>query len=124
MVTTEEVFAKSCHIEIIPPKQDSEKLESDLKLFASKLGRVMDSGFTASITDNAMGLLAFQGHECIEELSLAIKPEQILIHLNTFHTTYTRRSLGATAGKSTRVRCCLDLRVSAMIWRTTWDTCD
>lgn len=86
MATTEEVFAKSCHIEIIPPKQDSEKLESDLKLFTSKLERVMDSGFTASITDNAMGLLAFQGHECIEELSLAIKPEQILIHLNTFHT--------------------------------------
>ena len=74
------------HIEIIPPKQDSEKLESDLKLFASKLGRVMDSGFTASITDNAMGLLAFQGHECIEELRLDIAPENILIHLNTFHT--------------------------------------
>ena len=77
---------KGYHVEIIPPKQDSEKLESDLKLFASKLDRVMNSGFTASITDNAMGLLAFQGHECIEELGLAIKPDQVLIHLNTFHT--------------------------------------
>ena len=74
------------HIEIIPPKQDSQKLEADLKQFASKLDRVMNSGFTASITDNAMGLLAFQGHECIEELGLPVKPEQILIHLNTFHT--------------------------------------
>ena len=77
---------KTFHVEIIPPKQDSEKLEEDLDLFASKLLRVMDSGFTASITDNAMGLLAFQGHECIEELGLQIKPDQILIHLNTFHT--------------------------------------
>ena len=74
------------HVEIIPPKQDSLKLEEDLELFASKFERVMDSGFTASITDNAMGLLAFQGHECIEELGLRARPDQVLIHLNTFHT--------------------------------------
>lgn len=74
------------HVEIIPPKQDSQDLEGDLQLFSSKLKRVTDSGFTASITDNAMGLLAFQGHECIEELGLEIDPQKILIHLNTFHT--------------------------------------
>ena len=73
------------HVEIIPPKQDSQKLEDDLILFASKFERVMESGFTASITDNAMGLLAFQGHECIEELGLNPRPGQVLIHLNTFH---------------------------------------
>lgn len=86
MINYQNSGLKSCHIEIIPPKQDSQKLESDLKQFAVKLDRVMNSGFTASITDNAMGLLAFQGHECIEELELPIAPEQILIHLNTFHT--------------------------------------
>ena len=74
------------HVELIPPKQDSQKLEEDLQLFASKFERVMASGFTASITDNAMGLLAFQGHECIEELGLRARPGQVLIHLNTFHT--------------------------------------
>ena len=74
------------HVEIIPPKQDSVKLEEDLALFASKFERIMASGFTASITDNAMGLLAFQGHECIEELGLIPRPGQVLIHLNTFHT--------------------------------------
>ncbi len=79
-------LSRGYHVEIIPPKQDSEKLEEDLRLFAAKLERVMDSGFTASITDNAMGLLAFQGHECIEELGLRIDPERVLIHLNTFHT--------------------------------------
>ncbi len=79
-------LVRSYHVEIIPPKQDSEKLEADLEQFAVKMERVMGSGFSASITDNAMGLLAFQGPECIEELDLPIRPEQILIHLNTFHT--------------------------------------
>ncbi len=77
---------RSYHVEIIPPKQDTQKLEADLELFASKFSRVMESGFTASITDNAMGLLAFQGTECIEELGLKAMPGQVLIHLNTFHT--------------------------------------
>lgn len=77
---------KIYHIEIMPPKQDSEKLEADLELFAEKYNRVMDSGYLACITDNAMGLLAFQGHETIEELGLEVKPEQVMIHLNTFHS--------------------------------------
>ena len=77
---------KQIHVEIIPPKQDSQKLEEDLQLFATKFERVMQSGFSASLTDNAMGLLAFQGNECIEELALNVRPGQVLIHLNTFHT--------------------------------------
>ncbi|MBP5293925.1 MAG: methylenetetrahydrofolate reductase [Clostridia bacterium] len=76
----------SYHVEIIPPKQDSQKLEEDLVLFSEKLKRVQTSGFTASITDNAMGRLAFQGCECIEELGLTVDPEKIMIHLNAFHT--------------------------------------
>jgi methylenetetrahydrofolate reductase (NADPH) len=77
---------KKYHVEILPPKQDSEKLEADLELFASKFNRVMESGYCACITDNAMGLLAFQGTEVIEELGLKVYPEQVMIHLNTFHT--------------------------------------
>lgn len=77
---------KVYHVEILPPKQDSEKLDADLELFASKYNRVMESGYCACITDNAMGLLAFQGTELIEELLLPVKPEQVMIHLNTFHT--------------------------------------
>jgi methylenetetrahydrofolate reductase (NADPH) len=74
------------HVEILPPKQDTEKLDADLELFAEKYNRVMASGYCASITDNAMGKLAFQGTELIEELGLAVNPEQVMIHLNTFHT--------------------------------------
>ena len=77
---------KMYHVEILPPKQDTEKLEVDLELFAEKYNRVMESGYCASITDNAMGNLAFQGTEIIEELGLEVNPEQVMIHLNTFHT--------------------------------------
>jgi methylenetetrahydrofolate reductase (NADPH) len=77
---------KVYHVELIPPKQDSEKLDKDLELFSTKYLRVMDSGYCACITDNAMGLLSFQGTEMIEELGLCVPPGQVMIHLNTFHT--------------------------------------
>ena len=77
---------KIYQVEVLPPKQDSEKLEKDLEIFSSKYLRVMDSGYCACITDNAMGLLSFQGTEIIEELDLSVIPEQVMIHLNTFHT--------------------------------------
>ena len=74
------------HVEILPPKQDSEKLEADLKTFADRFNRVMESGYCACITDNAMGLLSFQGHETIDHLKLRVLPEQVMLHLNTFHS--------------------------------------
>ena len=77
---------KIYHVEILPPKQDSEKLDADLDLFVEKYNRVMDSGYCACITDNAMGHLAFQRPEIIEEMCLKVNPEQVMIHLNTFHT--------------------------------------
>lgn len=80
------IMNKMYHVEILPPKQNSEKLEADLELFAEKYNRVMGSGYCACITDNAMGHLSFQGTEMIEELGLDVYPEQVMIHLNTFHT--------------------------------------
>lgn len=79
---------KIYHVEILPPKQavTIEKLHADLDSFADKFNRVMNDGRCACITDNAMGLLAFQGTEVIEELNLKLDPEQVMIHLNTFHT--------------------------------------
>ncbi len=77
---------KLFHVEILPPKQNSEKLEAGLERFADKFQKVMDAGYIACITDNAMGNLAFQGSELIEELGLEIPEEQVSIHLNTFHT--------------------------------------
>jgi len=76
---------KIYHVEVLPPKQDSEKLEKDLEMFSNKYLKVMNNGYCASITDNSMGLLSFQGTEIIEELGLPVIPEQVMIHLNTFH---------------------------------------
>lgn len=80
------IDSKSYHVEILPAKQDSEKLEKDLETFKTKFERVMESGYCACITDNAMGNLSFQGTEMIEELELEPKDDQVMIHLNTFHT--------------------------------------
>ncbi len=77
---------KIYHIEILPPKQDSQKLEADLQTFADKFNKVMENGYCACIPDNAMGHLYFQAVEVIEELGLEIRPEQVMIHLNAFHT--------------------------------------
>lgn len=80
------IDSKMYHVEILPPKQETEKLLDDLDLFAEKYKRVMESGYCACITDNAMGHLAFQGTEIIEEMGLPVYPDQVMIHLNTFHT--------------------------------------
>ncbi|NLO40796.1 MAG: hypothetical protein GX115_15180 [Ruminiclostridium sp.] len=80
------IDSKMYHVEVLPPKQETEKLQADLELFAEKYNRVMQSGYCACITDNAMGNLCFQGTEIIEEMGLPVYPEQVMIHLNTFHT--------------------------------------
>ena len=74
-----------CHIEMIPPKHASADLAKDLALFGEKFNRYTSDGHVVSITDNAMARLAFQGSEVIEALQLAPGPDQVLIHLNTFH---------------------------------------
>lgn len=72
-------------IEVLPPKQDTEKLEEDLAKFNTRYLKVINGGYCACITDNAMGYLYFQGTEIIEEFNLPVLPEQVIIHLNTFH---------------------------------------
>ena len=76
---------KSCHIEIIPPKHDTENLKKDLALFKTKYDLYTNDGHVVSLTDNAMARLAFQGTEVIDALDLTPPPDQVLIHLNTFH---------------------------------------
>ncbi len=77
---------KTFHIEILTPKQNSEKLDEDLERFAEKYTKVIEAGYVACITDNPMGHLSFQTTEVLPELGLTVHPEQLVIHLNTFHT--------------------------------------
>jgi methylenetetrahydrofolate reductase (NADPH) len=73
-------------IEVPSPKQNSKDLDGSLRTFADKYRKVFDAGHCISIPDNPMGHLAFQGVELIEELGLPVSAEQVLIHINTFHT--------------------------------------
>ncbi|HAU36951.1 MAG TPA: hypothetical protein DCX07_04465 [Phycisphaerales bacterium] len=77
---------KMFHIEILSPKQKSQKLEEDLASFADKYRRAFDAGHVICIPDNPMGNLAFQGVELIRELGLPVHPDQVSVHINTFHT--------------------------------------
>ena len=77
---------KRYHIEIIPPKQNTEDIEGDLEKFAEKYTRVIEDGYCICLTDNAMGRKAFQGTEMITELELPVNPDQVMLHLNTFHS--------------------------------------
>jgi methylenetetrahydrofolate reductase (NADPH) len=74
------------HVEVLTPKQASETLDDDLQKFAEKYTKVIESGAMACITDNPMGNLSFQATEVLPELGLDVKPEQLMLHLNTFHT--------------------------------------
>jgi methylenetetrahydrofolate reductase (NADPH) len=74
------------HVEVLTPKQNSKDLDRDLERFANRYTRVMEAGWTVSITDNPMGILSFQATEVIPELGLEVNPHKLLIHLNTFHT--------------------------------------
>lgn len=74
------------NVELPAVKHGAERLSERLANFAAKFERVIASGHRASLTDNAMGRLAFQGHELIRELKLAAPTEQVMIHLNTFHS--------------------------------------
>lgn len=76
---------RTCHIEMIPPKHDTQKIEADIATFTERFTRYTEDGFIISITDNAMAKLAFQAYEMIGELELPHRPDQVLIHLNTFH---------------------------------------
>ena len=66
---------KTYHVEVLPPKQDSPNLEAGLERFVDKYTKVLEAGYINCITDNAMGNLAFQGTELIDEFELPVEPD-------------------------------------------------
>lgn len=91
------IESKTYHVEILTPKQNSQKLDEDLERFALKYQKVVDAGYIACITDNPMGLVSFQATEVIPELELPVDPERLMIHLNTFHTKRDMDNILTTA---------------------------
>lgn len=83
---TRDIENKVYHVEILTPKQNTQDLDGDLEKFTRKFNQVMEAGYVACITDNPMGHLSFQATDIIPELGLQVRPGQLSIHLNTFHT--------------------------------------
>lgn len=73
------------HVELQTPKRSSEDIEKDLATFDDKYRKVIAAGWIVCITDNPMGLLSYGAMETIELLGLPVHPEQLVVHLNTFH---------------------------------------
>ncbi|OGD21503.1 MAG: hypothetical protein A2W03_12090 [Candidatus Aminicenantes bacterium RBG_16_63_16] len=73
------------HVELQTPKRSSEDIEKDLRTFEEKYRKVMEAGWIVCITDNPMGLLSYGAMETIDILGLPVHPEQLVVHLNTFH---------------------------------------
>jgi len=73
-------------IEVLTPKQSAENIEEELAKFAEKFNQVIEAGYSVSMPDNPMGEPRFKALEVILELDLPCKPEQMLLHVNTFHT--------------------------------------
>lgn len=72
-------------IEILTPKQNVEDLDAALERFVERFQTVVDDGYVVSVPDNPMGNVHFQLTEIISELELHAEPDQVLLHLNTFH---------------------------------------
>lgn len=86
MSTTDHIASRVYHVELLTPKQNVDDLDKELKKFSTKYTRILDEGYMVCITDNPMGNLSFQGTEIIDYLELPVKPGQVSIHLNVFHT--------------------------------------
>ncbi len=76
---------KIFHVELQTPKRSSEDVEKDLAVFEDKYRKVVEAGWIVCITDNPMGLLSYGAMETIDLLGLPVRPDQLMVHLNTFH---------------------------------------
>jgi methylenetetrahydrofolate reductase (NADPH) len=72
-------------VEALTPAQEDPEFEAKLAVFAERYRRILDHGAVVSIPDNPIGHLHFTALEVIDETGLAVDPERVLLHLNTFH---------------------------------------
>lgn len=84
---------RTYRMEIPAVKHSPEKLQERLNRFAERYRRIVEAGHVVCLTDNAMGNLAFQGHELIRELKLPVSAGRVMVHLNTFHTRKELREI-------------------------------
>jgi len=93
------MVSKKWVIEVLTPRQNEDNLEAGLDRFAQRYETVVKNGYVVSIPDNSMGKPHFRATEVISELGLPVIPEQLLIHLNTFHTKEDLQNILTTAAE-------------------------
>jgi methylenetetrahydrofolate reductase (NADPH) len=72
-------------MELVAPRQDSADLDRDFAKFGERYRMFLESDKVICITDNPMGHLSFMAPEILQFLELAVRPENLMVHLNTFH---------------------------------------
>ncbi len=72
-------------IELLTPKQNIEDFDAALEKFHERYQKILNEGGVVSLPDNPMGTLHFTPMEVISYLELPIKPESLIVHLNSFH---------------------------------------
>jgi len=72
-------------VEILTPKQSEKDFEAALPVFRERYNRIVREGHIVSVPDNPLGNLHFTALEVIEYDELEVRPQQFLLHLNTFH---------------------------------------
>jgi methylenetetrahydrofolate reductase (NADPH) len=74
-------------VEILSPKRlESADNRYESSLFAERYYRIVDLGLGISVPDNPMGRPRLSFLEMIELEGLPVKPERVVMNLNTFHT--------------------------------------
>ena len=80
------VFGTSPYIvEILTPRQSEQDFESALTRFRERYNRIVEEGHVVSVPDNPMGSLHFTALEVLQYEELPVRPDQFLLHLNSFH---------------------------------------
>ncbi len=72
-------------IELIAPRQSTQDLDGDFAKFEERYRLFLGHDTVISITDNPMSHLSFMASEMIDILGLPVRPENVIVHLNTFH---------------------------------------
>jgi methylenetetrahydrofolate reductase (NADPH) len=72
-------------VEILTPRQSEQDFEASLPVFRERYNRIVDEGHIVSVPDNPLGNLHFTALEVIQYDKLDVRPNQFLLHLNTFH---------------------------------------
>ncbi|MGE5530052.1 MAG: hypothetical protein ACM3X6_13050 [Patescibacteria group bacterium] len=72
-------------LELLAPKQNSPTEAQDFEKFQERYRLFLENDCLICITDNPMGNLSYMAPEVIDAFELPVGPENLMIHLNTFH---------------------------------------